>query len=96
MTATMIDLDDEALDKARRYYGTTTKKDTVNSALRDAAAREDEKRTALGRLLFESVAEYERMTDEEKAEFRAGMDTTDHRFLSQVAAMDAAAEAQER
>jgi Arc/MetJ family transcription regulator len=30
MTATMIDLDDEALEKARRYYGTVTKRDTVS------------------------------------------------------------------
>lgn len=86
MTATMIDLDDEALEKARRFYGTTTKKDTVNSALRDAAVREDEKIGALGDYLLESAAEYERMTEAEKAEFRELMDTTDHKPEAQMAA----------
>jgi Arc/MetJ family transcription regulator len=96
MTATMIDLDDEALELARRFYGTSTKKDTVNTALRDAADREKEKLGALGRHLLESVREYERMSDDEKAEFRASMDATDHKFLAQVAAMDAIADAQDR
>ena len=35
----MIDLDDEALARAARELGTTTKKDTVNSALAFVAAR---------------------------------------------------------
>jgi Arc/MetJ family transcription regulator len=90
MTATMIDLDDAALEKAREYYGTTTKKDTVNCALRDAAAREEAKLTALGDFLLASAAEYERMTDAEKAEFRDQIDTTDHKFLAQVEAVDRA------
>jgi Arc/MetJ family transcription regulator len=94
MTATMIDIDDEALAKARHFYGTTTKKDTVNAALRDAAARDDQRHGALGRLLLESVEEYEQMTEAEKAEFRARMDTTDHKFLAQVAALDALNDAQ--
>jgi Arc/MetJ family transcription regulator len=71
MTTTMIDLDDEALEKARRYYGTATKKDTVNRALRDAAAKAEERLGALGRHLIESVAEYQLMNDQEKAAFRA-------------------------
>lgn len=45
----MIDIDDDALAEAARVYGTTTKKDTVNAALRDAVARQ--KRLAA---LFES------------------------------------------
>jgi Arc/MetJ family transcription regulator len=36
---TMIDLDDEALAAAAKELGTTTKRDTVNSALRDIAGR---------------------------------------------------------
>lgn len=35
MTITQIDLDDDALGEAMRLMGTTTKKDTVNQALRD-------------------------------------------------------------
>ena len=53
----MIDLDDEALEGARLYFGTTTKKDTVNRALRDAAARHEARLTALGDFLVESAAE---------------------------------------
>jgi Arc/MetJ family transcription regulator len=37
---TMIDLDDDALAAAARELGTTTKKDTVNSALAFVAARQ--------------------------------------------------------
>ncbi|MEV6061887.1 type II toxin-antitoxin system VapB family antitoxin [Nocardia asteroides] len=36
---TMIDLDDEALALAARELGTTTKKDTVNAALKFVAER---------------------------------------------------------
>ncbi|MEV8508011.1 type II toxin-antitoxin system VapB family antitoxin [Actinoplanes sp. NPDC051475] len=39
MTKSLIDLDDEALAEAASLYGTTTKKDTVNTALREAALR---------------------------------------------------------
>jgi Arc/MetJ family transcription regulator len=37
MTKSLIDLDDEALAAAAELFGTTTKKDTVNTALREAA-----------------------------------------------------------
>ncbi|MBX6722153.1 MAG: type II toxin-antitoxin system VapB family antitoxin [Dactylosporangium sp.] len=40
MARTMIDIDEEALAEAARVLGTTTKKDTVNAALREAVARE--------------------------------------------------------
>jgi Arc/MetJ family transcription regulator len=66
----MIDLDDEALEGARLYYGTATKKDTVNRALRDAATRYEARLTALGDFLLESAAEYERMSAAEQAEYR--------------------------
>ncbi|HEV3173377.1 MAG TPA: type II toxin-antitoxin system VapB family antitoxin [Actinocrinis sp.] len=39
MTVTPIDLDDEALAGAMAELGTTTKKDTVNQALREVAER---------------------------------------------------------
>ncbi|MEU5592307.1 type II toxin-antitoxin system VapB family antitoxin [Streptomyces sp. NPDC020298] len=39
MSVTQIDLDDEALAEAMRLMGTTTKKETVNVALRDYVAR---------------------------------------------------------
>ena len=39
MTKSLIDLDDEALAEAASLYGTRTKKDTVNTALREAALR---------------------------------------------------------
>lgn len=39
MSVTQIDLDDEALAEAMRIMGVTTKKETVNAALRDYVAR---------------------------------------------------------
>jgi Arc/MetJ family transcription regulator len=36
---TVIDLDEDLLDRARRELGTTTKKDTINEALRLVAER---------------------------------------------------------
>lgn len=35
MARTVIDVDDDALAEAARYLGTTTKRDTVNAALRE-------------------------------------------------------------
>ncbi|GAA1220025.1 hypothetical protein GCM10009665_07580 [Kitasatospora nipponensis] len=39
MTVTQIDIDDEALAAAMRLMGATTKKETVNTALREYAER---------------------------------------------------------
>lgn len=39
MIVTQIDLDDEALNEAMRMMGTSTKKETVNTALREYVAR---------------------------------------------------------
>ncbi|MFF6999192.1 type II toxin-antitoxin system VapB family antitoxin [Streptomyces sp. NPDC008313] len=39
MSRTVIDLDDEALSEAARHLGTTTKRETVNAALREVADR---------------------------------------------------------
>ncbi len=38
MTKTLIDLDDDLLGSAQQVLGTSTKKDTVNAALREVAA----------------------------------------------------------
>jgi Arc/MetJ family transcription regulator len=46
-----IDLDDEALGEAMRLMGTTTKKDTVNAALRDYVVRA--RRVQAAQRLFE-------------------------------------------
>jgi Arc/MetJ family transcription regulator len=39
MSRTVIDLDDEALEEAAKELGTTTKRDTINTALREITAR---------------------------------------------------------
>lgn len=39
MTKTPIEIDDDALDAASKVLGTTTKKDTVNAALREVSQR---------------------------------------------------------
>jgi Arc/MetJ family transcription regulator len=39
MSRTVIDLDDEALEAAAKELGTSTKRDTVNAALREVTAR---------------------------------------------------------
>ncbi|MEV6736366.1 type II toxin-antitoxin system VapB family antitoxin [Streptomyces sp. NPDC051104] len=39
MSRTVIDLDDEALEAAAKELGTTTKRDTINTALREVTAR---------------------------------------------------------
>ncbi|MEV1169890.1 type II toxin-antitoxin system VapB family antitoxin [Nonomuraea sp. NPDC049784] len=39
MSVTQIDIDDDALKEAMRMMGTTTKKETVNLALREYVAR---------------------------------------------------------
>src|SRR5215510_12081392 len=40
MAKTLVDLDEEALAAAARVLGTTTKKDTINGALREVGLRE--------------------------------------------------------
>ncbi|MGA5374313.1 type II toxin-antitoxin system VapB family antitoxin [Streptomyces griseoincarnatus] len=49
MSRTVIDLDDEALEAAAKELGTTTKRDTINTALREIVARNRRLR-ALGEL----------------------------------------------
>jgi Arc/MetJ family transcription regulator len=49
VTKILVDIDDEALERAAKVFGTKTKKDTVNTALREAARR-IERAQALDRL----------------------------------------------
>lgn len=49
MTKTLVEIDDEYLAAAQQALGTTTKKDTVNAALREVGQRLDRLR-ALARL----------------------------------------------
>jgi Arc/MetJ family transcription regulator len=39
MAKMLIDIDEEALTEAAKVFGTRTKKDTVNTALRESAAQ---------------------------------------------------------
>jgi Arc/MetJ family transcription regulator len=48
MTKTLVNVDDDLLQLARRILGTTTKKDTINAALREVA-RQDAAETFLTR-----------------------------------------------
>ena len=57
MTKTLIDLDDEALTEAAKLLGTTSKKDTVNTALREIVDRR--KRAAAVARMRAMVAEGE-------------------------------------
>jgi Arc/MetJ family transcription regulator len=40
MTRTVVDIDDDALDAAAKVLKTSTKKDTINAALREIAQRD--------------------------------------------------------
>ncbi len=57
MTKTLIDLDDEALAEAAKLLGTSSKKDTVNAALREIVDRR--RRAAAIARMREMVAEGE-------------------------------------
>ncbi|GGL07671.1 type II toxin-antitoxin system VapB family antitoxin [Planomonospora parontospora] len=57
MAKTLIDLDDEALAEAARLLGTSSKKDTVNAALREIVDRR--RRAAAVARMREMVAEGE-------------------------------------
>lgn len=56
MTKMLIDIDEDTLEVAAQQLGTTTKKDTVNAALHQAATRRSaEGLERLGRLFDEGV-----------------------------------------
>jgi Arc/MetJ family transcription regulator len=68
MTVTQIDLDDDELEQAMRNLGTATKKDTVNTALREVNARR------------RRLAALERMSERyERGEFDAAVAAWEHR-----------------
>lgn len=46
MAKTLIDIDDDLLEAVREVLGTTTKKDTVNTALREVLAAQQRRRAA--------------------------------------------------
>ena len=46
MAKTLIDIDDDLLEAARDVLGTSTKKDTVNAALREVLAGQERRRAA--------------------------------------------------
>ena len=54
MTKTLIEIDDEYLAAAQQALGTSTKKDTVNAALREVAALAARRRD-LHRLTFRGL-----------------------------------------
>lgn len=54
MTKTLIDIDDGLLEAAREVLGTTTKKDTVNTALREVLAAQERRRAAAALLEWTS------------------------------------------
>ncbi|MFJ9175320.1 type II toxin-antitoxin system VapB family antitoxin [Streptomyces sp. NPDC102360] len=69
MGKTLIEIDDEALAVAQDAFGTTTKKDTVNRALREVSDRvkRHEARMAAERLAVEAL-DLDALTD--KATYR--------------------------
>jgi Arc/MetJ family transcription regulator len=58
MAKTLIEIDDQYLAAAQRELGTTTKKDTVNTALREVAAQAARRRD-LRRLSSRSLPDLE-------------------------------------
>jgi Arc/MetJ family transcription regulator len=68
VAVTQIDLDDDELEQAMRNLGTATKKDTVNTALREVNARR------------RRLAALERMAERyERGEFDAAVAAWEHR-----------------
>ncbi|WP_406295366.1 type II toxin-antitoxin system VapB family antitoxin [Embleya sp. NBC_00888] len=57
MSEALIDVDEEALAIVARMLGTTTTRDTINTALRRMAAAEIERRTVAIERIRELVAE---------------------------------------
>ena len=70
MSKVLIDIDDEALERASEILGTQTKKDTVNTALRETVRRLD--RAAALAEMRQLVAEGAVDTDvlDDKREYR--------------------------
>lgn len=79
MSRTVIDLDDEALDAAAIELGTTTKRDTVNTALREITERNRRARALqeLRVLVAEGAVDTDVLMD--KRAYRGGLAQEDHR-----------------
>ncbi|MDX3711190.1 type II toxin-antitoxin system VapB family antitoxin [Streptomyces europaeiscabiei] len=66
MTKTLIDIDEDLLAEAAIAFGTKTKKDTVNAALRDGVERK-KRALALARLAARADAgDFDVLLDKEK------------------------------
>ena len=57
MAKTLVDIDDALLEAAREVLGTSTKKDTVNAALREVLAAQERRRAVTA--LFEWTSRHE-------------------------------------
>jgi Arc/MetJ family transcription regulator len=63
MTKNLVDLDDEALAGAAEWFGTTTPGDTVNAALRDAAARAQRARALAEMVEIAKAGQFDELLD---------------------------------
>ena len=52
MTKTLVDIDDNLLEAAREVLGTSTKKDTVNAALREVLAAQERRRASVELIMW--------------------------------------------
>ena len=52
MAKTLVDIDDELLEAAREVLGTSTKKDTVNAALREVLAAQERRRASVELIMW--------------------------------------------
>jgi Arc/MetJ family transcription regulator len=65
VTKMLIDIDEEALAEAAAILGTTTKKDTVNTALRETAARIRRARALAELRVFGDAGYFDELLDKE-------------------------------
>jgi Arc/MetJ family transcription regulator len=49
---TLVDIDDNLLEAAREVLGTSTKKDTVNAALREVLAAQERRRASVELIMW--------------------------------------------
>ncbi|MBT2391703.1 MULTISPECIES: type II toxin-antitoxin system VapB family antitoxin [Streptomyces] len=76
MSRTVIDLDDDALEAAAKELGTATKRDTINTALREVTARYRRLRSLeeARELVAEGALDMDILLD--KRRYRSGQDET--------------------
>lgn len=75
MARTVIDVDDEALEAAAKELGTTTKRDTINTALREVVERNRRLRALqeLQDLAEEGALDAELLLDKRNYRGRSGL-----------------------